>query len=46
MQIFKNNKKSDKDKLDIALTALEKLEIISKNQLMNIATLKKVTHCR
>ena len=31
MQIIKNNKKSDKDKLDIALTALEKLEIIYKN---------------
>ena len=29
---LKITKKSDKDKLDIALTALEKLEIISKNK--------------
>ena len=28
---LKLTKKSDKDKLDIALTALEKLEIITKN---------------
>ena len=29
---LKITKKSDKDKLDIALTALEKLEIINKNE--------------
>ncbi len=31
-RLLKITKKSDKDKLDIALTALEKLEIINKNQ--------------
>ena len=30
-KLLKLTKKSDKDKLDIALTALEKLEIINKN---------------
>ena len=30
-RLLKITKKSDKDKLDIALTALEKLEIINKN---------------
>ena len=31
-KLLKITKKSDKDKLDIALTALEKLEIINKNE--------------
>ena len=31
-RLLKITKKSDKDKLDIALTALEKLEIINKNE--------------
>ena len=31
-RLLKLTKKSDKDKLDIALTALEKLEIINKNE--------------
>ena len=31
MRSLKISKKSDKDKLNIALTALEKLEIINKN---------------
>ena len=41
---LKLTKKSDKDKLDIALTALEKLEIINKNEDEQYTCIKDSDH--
>ena len=41
---LKITKKSDKDKLDIALTALEKLEIINKNAANEYSCIKDSNH--
>ena len=43
-RLLKITKKSDKDKLDIALTALEKLEIINKNAKDEYTCIKDSDH--
>ena len=43
-RLLKITKKSDKDKLDIALTALEKLEIINKNEDDEYTCIKNSSH--
>jgi len=43
-RLLKITKKSDKDKLDIALTALEKLEIINKNENNEYTCIKDSDH--
>ena len=43
-RLLKISKKSDKDKLDIALVALEKLEIINKNQENEYSNVKDSKH--
>ena len=43
-RLLKISKKSDKDKLDIALLALEKLEIINKNENNEYSNIKNTQH--
>ena len=43
-RLLKISKKSDKNKLDIALIALEKLEIINKNEKNEYSNIKKTNH--